>query len=238
MSVFATTIATFILASLVCVDGTSFKMDFLPSGDVRTDPIISQTCLNDHVHTFYGANVLPYPDLTYNELVSVSDTDNTCNVKENKSLYWYPTVYNYDRNSGIYTRDEIGQTSSYYIWSNEDEDGTTKAFPEGFRMIAGTKGNTATEFPNANAECVNPRPCERDNCSTKNTFFPKEACEELEVSMFFPGCWDGVNLDSGDHMSHVAYSEEGEMELACPSSHPVRIPVIAFFFRIFNYDGG
>lgn len=34
--------------------GTSMKMDFLPLGDVRTDPIISPDCLSDHVHTFYG----------------------------------------------------------------------------------------------------------------------------------------------------------------------------------------
>jgi len=211
-------------------------MDFLPSGHVRTDPIISQTCLSDHVHTFYGANILPYPDITYEELIAVADDENTGNVVENKSLYWHPTVYKYDRNSKTYTRDVIGQSSSYYIWSNEDE--PTKAFPNGFRMIAGTKGNTDTEFPNANAECVGQSSCERDDCYTENDFFPKQACAELEVSMFFPGCWDGVNLDSEDHMSHVAYTEDGEVEGDCPSTHPVRIPVISFFFRIFDYDGG
>ena len=36
------------------VGSTSMKMDFLPLADVRTDPIISPTCLADHVHTFYG----------------------------------------------------------------------------------------------------------------------------------------------------------------------------------------
>ena len=40
------------------VEATSFKMDFLSSGAVRTDPLMfSQTgeCLSDHVHRFYGA---------------------------------------------------------------------------------------------------------------------------------------------------------------------------------------
>merc|ERR1712176_20537 len=91
---------------------------------------------------------------------------------------------------------------------------------------------------NAFAECVNESPCNRDDCYTENSFFPKKACEELEVSMFFPGCWDGVSLDSDDHMSHVAYSEDGEIDGQCPQSHPVKIPVIALFFRIFEYDGG
>ena len=56
--------------------------------------------------------------------------------------------------------------------------------------------------------------------------------------MFFPSCWDGVNLDSPDHMSHVAYAVDGEVDGDCPSSHPVKIPAISLFFRIFDYDGG
>ena len=219
------------------VDATSIKMDFLPSGHVRTDPIISQTCLSDHIHTYYGPNLLPYPDITYDDLMATPVDQLTGNVEENKSLYWHPTIFRYDRATQTYARDEIGQSSAYYIWENM-EPGDTRAFPEHFRMIAGTNGNTATEFPNAMAECVNPSPCQREDCYTENDFFPPTACEELEVSMFFPGCWDGINVDSPDHMSHVAYTVDGDVGGDCPASHPVRIPVISFFFRIFNYDGG
>jgi hypothetical protein len=36
--------------------------------------------------------------------------------------------------------------------------------------------------------------------------FPKKACPAgMMVNVRFPTCWDGVNLDSPDHMSHVAY---------------------------------
>ena len=219
------------------VDATSIKMDFLPSGHVRTDPIISQTCLSDHIHTYYGPNLLPYPDITYDDLMATPVDQLTGNVEENKSLYWHPTVFRYDRAAQTYTRDEIGQSSAYCIWENMVP-GDTRAFPENFRMIAGTNSNTATEFPNAMAECVNPSPCQREDCSTENDFFPSTACDELEVSMFFPGCWDGINVDSPDHKSHVAYSVDGDVGGDCPASHPVRIPVISFFFRIFNYDGG
>ena len=105
-------------------------------------------------------------------------------------------------------------------------------------MIAGTKGNTAIEFPNAYAECVGQSSCKRDDCYTENIFFLKKACAKLEVSIFFPGCWDGVNVDSNDHMSHVAHREDREVDGPCLSSHPVAIPVIAFFLQIDNYDGG
>eukprot|EP00553_Chaetoceros_curvisetus_P002667 CAMPEP_0204621210 /NCGR_PEP_ID=MMETSP0717-20131115/6998_1 /ASSEMBLY_ACC=CAM_ASM_000666 /TAXON_ID=230516 /ORGANISM="Chaetoceros curvisetus" /LENGTH=82 /DNA_ID=CAMNT_0051635573 /DNA_START=895 /DNA_END=1139 /DNA_ORIENTATION=+ len=82
-------------------------------------------------------------------------------------------------------------------------------------MVAGFGG-----IPEARAfaECVGPSRCERDDCSTYDTsFFPKTACAELEVSMAFPTCWDGVNIDSDDHMSHVAYDVEGgQFDGDCP----------------------
>ena len=49
------------------VTGTSMKIDFLPLGNVRTDPIINPDCLSDHVHTFYGANKLR-PETSYEDL--------------------------------------------------------------------------------------------------------------------------------------------------------------------------
>lgn len=36
--------------------------------------------------------------------------------------------------------------------------------------------------------------------------FPKQPCPAgIMVNVRFPTCWDGKNLDSPDHMSHVAY---------------------------------
>merc|ERR1719420_864623 len=70
--------------------------------------------------------------------------------------------------------------------------------------------------------------------------FPPMACEELEVSFIFPTCWDGVNLNSTDMMSHVSYDESsgGWFDGDCPASHPVKIPEIQLYFRIQNYQGG
>ena len=46
-------------------------------------------------------------------------------------------------------------------------------------------------------------------------------------------CWDGVNLDSPDHKSHVAYPTSGPATFlslggSCPSTHPVRIPQLMY----------
>ena len=50
--------------------------------------------------------------------------------------------------------------------------------------------------------------------------------------MFFPGCWDGANLDSADHKSHMAYPS-GINTGECPSSHPVH--VISIFYEVWFY---
>ena len=53
-----TMLLLFMIVSVpLLVEGTSFKMDFLSSGTVRTDPLMfSQTgeCLSDHVHRSFS----------------------------------------------------------------------------------------------------------------------------------------------------------------------------------------
>ena len=211
----------------------------LPIGHARVDPILTDDCLSDHVHTFYGpqSGVDPRridgtdPLELHTKLVATDVSENTGNVEENKSMYWHPAVYKYDQSTSTYTRDVMAQSSAYYIWDT----GETTAFPNGFRMIGGFD----VEKSYAVAECVNEQPCDGGDCYTENDFFPSSKCDELEVSMTMPNCWDGVGIDSPpDHTSHVTYSEESEFYGDCPASHPVKLPQIQLFFRIMPYDGG
>lgn len=43
-------------------------------------------------------------------------------------------------------------------------------------------------------------------------------------------CWDGKNLDSPDHQSHMYSTTKGGFQVAdpCPASHPVRMPQVAY----------
>ena len=183
---------------------------------------------NTHTHT--GVNEIR-PETTYQDLRAASG--NSGNVVENKSLYWHPTPYEYDPITDIYKKDKIFFGSSYYIWTT----GQTTAFPDGFKMVAGFNGDPKSR---AEAECVNPSPCERANCGTTDTsFFPGTACAELEVKMVFPTCWNGVDSDSDDHMSHVSYDlEDGQFDGDCPDAFPVKLPEVHFYFRIAPYSGG
>lgn len=59
---------------------------------------------------------------------------------------------------------------------------------------------------------------------------PNQDCPDgLRSQIFFPSCWDGVNVDSADHQSHMAYPD-GVDSGKCPSSHPVRL--ISIFYEI------
>ena len=185
---------------------SSMKIDFLEFANVRTDPIIAPTTLSDHVHTFYGATVAR-PETTYEDLRSAYGGSG--NVVENQSLYWHPAIYKVDPD-GTKRLATMYIASAYYIWTP----GVTRAFPNGFKMIAFVPEEQAANW------------------------FPQEPEAEHETEIWFPDCWDGVNLDSPDHMSHVAFSSNRDVNGVCPPTHPVKIPKIEFFVRLGPYEGG
>ena len=49
----------------------------------------------------------------------------------------------------------------------------------------------------------------------------------LESYLDFPQCWNGRDLDSPDHKSHMAYPVNG----ACPATHPVLVPKLRQVMR-------
>jgi hypothetical protein len=54
----------------------------------------------------------------------------------------------------------------------------------------------------------------------------------LRLEIMFPSCWDGKNLDSTDHKSHVAFSSL-VMDGTCPDGFETRIPSL-FYETIWN----
>ena len=92
-----------------------------------------------------------------------------------------------------------------------------KPLPAGLRMIAGSAANTPAGGAN---------PYVRIGCAGSGTYGPSiPNCAVggvVEIGIQFPQCWDGVNLDSPDHKSHMAYANNG-----CPGTHPVPLVEIA-----------
>ena len=61
--------------------------------------------------------------------------------------------------------------------------------------------------------------------------FPASPCPAgIMVNTRFPTCWDGKNLDSADHQSHISYPSSGTFESngPCPATHPVKVPQLFY----------
>jgi uncharacterized protein DUF1996 len=107
-----------------------------------------------------------------------------------------------------------------------------KAFPEGFRMIAGNpwQRNSTGDFA-GQAISFNCLDYTGPAVPETNGFPSKNCPNGLRAQVFFPSCWDGKNLDSSDHKSHVAYPASGAYnDGPCPSTHPVHL--ISLFYEV------
>jgi hypothetical protein len=70
-------------------------------------------------------------------------------------------------------------------------------------------------------------PC--DSRDTSN--FPAKTCPGgIRATVIFPTCWDGKNLDSPDHKSHMAYVPNRAVLAGanCPTTHPIRVPQVMY----------
>ena len=58
------------------------------------------------------------------------------------------------------------------------------------------------------------------------------APDRVRMDIFFPSCWNGVDLDSADHKSHMAYpiDSNGPAGMVCPETHPVPIIRVSFHY--------
>lgn len=140
----------------------------------------------------------------------------------------------------------------YYIQAPNEPSVT--AFPKGFRMITGNPMYREQKYFGASPDAwaltfrcwdvdaiTEPfGPSNNHNASPGSPvdFFhlPKKLCPGgIRSNIFFPSCWDGKNLDSPDHRSHMAFpmGDVGsagvyQMPSKCPESHPVRMPTLFY----------
>jgi Domain of unknown function (DUF1996) len=61
-------------------------------------------------------------------------------------------------------------------------------------------------------------------------FPPKPCSGGIRAEIVMPSCWDGVNTDSSDHKSHVAYPVGKVQGGKCPDTHPKRL--FSLFYEV------
>ena len=169
-----------------------------------------------HLHTFFGNTAV---DHTSTRTSIETKGNSTCaGGTANRTGYWVPTV--------IDTKDGTPLKPSrimVYYKSNFLPDTKVKAYPAGLRMITGDMKSTGPQDW-IYWSCIRPDFSEQK----RSTSIPANcaAGNSIEVTISFPECWDGVNLDSVDHKSHMAFTRwDGvNQKTFCPSSHPVQVP--------------
>ncbi len=165
-----------------------------------------------HDHTFVGNTTTD----AFSTLESLQAGSTTCRRAGDKAAYWMPTLA--DNATPV---DPIRAT----IYYRRRTRAQVTPFPAGLKMIAGdSKALTPQSLrvtywncgPNAGVAPSSTVP----TC-------PDAGRNGLRLHVNFPNCWDGQNLDSTDHKSHMAYSIDGR----CPADHPVAVPAISLTYH-------
>ncbi|KAF8151010.1 hypothetical protein B0H34DRAFT_628672, partial [Crassisporium funariophilum] len=187
----------------------------------RIDPIVNPGAVSGHAHSVLGGSNFGFTSSTEHLLKSECTS---IPIPEDKSNYWFPHLYFQWANGSVTSL--TGGAVIYYLFDNKP--GTTTAFPPDFRMISGNPTLRSYD-PNSFAQQAIDFLClDFDGTTTKHTGLPNKACKSgIRAQVNFPSCWDGKNVDSPNHKSHVAFRSEGPDTGKClDPNFPVTLPRI------------
>jgi hypothetical protein len=192
-----------------------FPADCAYSHRLPDDPIVFPRLPGaSHMHSFFGATVTN----AHTTLPDLVRSSTTCNPRVDVSSYWVPTLY----------RDNVPVEPTiatfYYLGEGVRADvvAQTQPFPQGLRLVAGNARATGPNDSIARWSCLH-----AGHVPPSKDFVNCPAGTMLESYLDFPQCWNGRDLDSPDHQSHLAYP----VNQACPASHPVHVPKLRQVLR-------
>jgi len=187
-------------------NGTFFRSACTLSHTATVDPIVHPGMPGiSHSHEFFG-NTTTNADST---LQSLLGQPTTCRIAGDTAAYWVPTIYA----NGV----RVPPSFVFAYYFADGARGRVQPFPAGLKVIAGS--STATT-PQSTATVG-------WKCAGIGNRLSAEpiACPASHAVLVhnFPDCWDGRNLDSADHRSHLAYRVRGQ----CPTTHPAVLPQLS-----------
>ncbi|KAL2075415.1 hypothetical protein VTL71DRAFT_358 [Oculimacula yallundae] len=194
----------------------------------RSDPIVSPGGPSSHVHAISGGTAFTRNMAGIDDAVNAKAT--TCDKFTDHSNYWCPQLYHI-RDDGMFDLVPFMGTNVYYkrYTCDYQEEGLwcprptgARPFPPGLRMVAGDPFRRTQNDLEQSHQAV----LYETEGSTEVYGFPKVVQGRLQLNVRFPSCWDGVNLDSPDHKSHMSYPSplRGDTQGGiCPQSHPIAL---------------
>lgn len=192
----------------------------------RADPIVNPGTVSPHLHTIMGGNGFGF-SMDYRQ--ARASTCSSCSVKEDKSNYWVPSLYFHAENGSFIPVDQVGGALIYYLHRTEPGQDATdiEPFPEGFRMLAGDAARRS--YSGSVPEQAVNFTCLGSN-KAQTLGLPNYNCPGgLRAQIFFPSCWNGVDLDSTDHKSHVVYPSSANGG-TCPDGFKHRL--MSLFYEV------
>jgi hypothetical protein len=204
-----------------------------------------------HLHRFYG-NTLADHSSTNESLFTTGESSCQGNLL-NLSSYWLPALLAPKYNQFTGERELDGNNDPawqvvpavvgnddeaheiFYYSAGIDDLNAIQPLPLGLRMIA---GNHMSQPGNEQDNAIARWHCqtwESDDSSSPQWSSGIPECFEpdrLRLDLVFPSCWNGVDLDSEDHKSHMAYPVDsgGAVGFSCPDSHPVPVVRVSYHY--------
>ncbi len=204
----------------------AFRVECFTSHMANDDPIVypGQPGKSHH-HTFFG-NTTTNANSDLMDFANVGNS--TCKGGiMNRSAYWVPSMIDTTNGTPIKPDKAI-----FYYKTGGLPPGNLVVPPKGLRMISGNAGAKTVDESSATFTCI--RKGNGNSGWTRNI----PACnvgETMQMMVGFPQCWDGVNLDSPDHKSHMAYTVPRQGK--CPATHPIGLPQITLGLNFVIVDG-
>lgn len=209
------------------------------------DPIVYPDQENAaHLHRFYG-NTLVDHTTTMESLYTTGES--SCQGNQlNLSSYWVPALLAplYDPITGQRELDNQGEPAwqvvpavvgndeeaheIFYYSAGVDDLNSIQPVPAGLRMIAGNHATMPGDSQDTSIVRWHCQSWESDDATNPQFSATIPEClapDRVRMDIFFPSCWNGEDLDSADHKSHMAYPIEHPPtgRMVCPDTHPVAV---------------
>jgi hypothetical protein len=187
------------------------------------DPIVFPAQAGrSHLHDFFG-NISVTADTTTRSLLQATSSCLKGMDQVDKAAYWTPALLHNGR--PVTGPPDEHRIDAYY--SVSDKPLPVRPMPVGLRMIAGeSTARSPQPIDIVHYNCLR-YPQGGQVTQSSSTIPSCPTGSYLSAKIVFPGCWDGRNLDSADHRSHMAYPVKGQ----CPVSHQVGLPTLAIRLR-------
>ncbi|GAB9472376.1 Murein transglycosylase [Globisporangium polare] len=197
----------------------------------RVDPIASLGSASGHLHAVSGGNGF---SMNADGDAMRNSTCTSCPISADLSAYWVPQLYVKFKNGSGFGLIESHQIVYYEPRGKKGE--KVIAFPPGLKMLAGDP-NLRTKGDSIQQKAITWQCIDYTNSHPEQQGIPNFKCPQgLRGQVNFPMCWNGKDLDSHDHKSHVAYAtglDGGD----CPTGFQKMVKIFyEAFYSVDKYD--